>query len=113
MNFAGVTEEVAQQVVVGVGGLEREGETSVGVLGESLGGVVALLGEVGDDFLEKDFLEADFDLLGAEDAPGVGGELGDEEGLVGGLGGEVGEETGFELVELGLAFEGEDGELGG
>ena len=43
-----------------------------------------------DDLFEEHFLEADFDLLGAEDAPGVGGELLGEEALVGGLGGEVG-----------------------
>ena len=48
-----------------------------------------------DNLFEEHFLEADFDLLGAEDAPGVGGELLGEEALVGGLGGEIGFEAGF------------------
>ena len=51
---------------------------------------MALFFEAVDDLLQKHFLEADFDLLGTEDAPGVGGELLGEDFLVGGLGGEVG-----------------------
>ncbi len=97
----------------GFGGLEGEGEAGVGVFGEGFSGVEALAMEVGDDFLEEDLLEADLHLLGAEDAPSVGGELGDEEGLVGVLGGEVTEEAALEVGEVAGTFEGEDGEFGG
>jgi len=115
LNFAGIAEEIAQEMVLGVvfEGLEGEGESGVGVLSESFGGVVAFGFEVVDGLLQEEFLEADFDLLGAEDAPGVGGELGSEETLVGGLGGEVAFEAGLEGLEFGGVLEGEDGKLGG
>ena len=115
LDLAGVAKEVAEEVVVGVSGigLEGEGKAGVGAFGEGILGVEALTLEVVDEFLEEDLLEADFDLLGAEDAPGVGGELGDEEGLVGVLGGEIVEEAVFEDGEVGGGFEGEDGEFGG
>ena len=75
LNLAGVAEEVEVEVVFGVvfGGLEGEGESGVGVVFHGLGGVVALLVELVDDLFEEKFLHADFDLLRAEDAPGVGG----------------------------------------
>ena len=52
-------------------------------------------------------------MLGPEDAPGLGGELGGEELLVRVAGGEVLEEAVAELGEVGFAFEGEEGEFGG
>ena len=52
-------------------------------------------------------------MLGSQNAPGVGGELGGEEALVGVLRGEVGGEAVAEGLEVFGAFEGEDGELGG
>ena len=115
LDLAGVAEEIAEGVVVGIGGegLQGEGETGVGIFGKGLLGGVALAVKVVDDLLEEEFLEADFDLLGTQDAPGVGGELGDEELLVGALGGEVLGEAGLEGLELGGVFKGEDGELGG
>ena len=66
---------------------------TLGFLSEVDPSAEALAVEVGDDFLEEDRLEADLHLLGTEDAPGVGGELGDEEGLVGVMGSEVAEEA--------------------
>ena len=97
MDLAGVAEEVAVEVVVGVAlrGLKGEGEAGVGVFAHGFAGAVALFFEVVDDLFEEHFLEADFDLLRTENAPGVGGELLGEEALVGGLGGEVGFETFF------------------
>ena len=75
LNLAGVAEEVEVEVVFGVvfGGLEGEGESGVGVVFQGLGGVVALLVELVDDLFEEKVLHTDFDLLRAEDAPGVGG----------------------------------------
>jgi len=102
-----------QEVVAGFGGVEGKGEAGVGVFGEGLLGVVALEVKVVDDLLKEDFLQANFDLLGSQDTPSVGGELGDEEGLVGGLRGEVVEEALFEGFEFGGVFEREDGEFGG
>ena len=114
LDLAGVAEEVAEGVVLGVAGegLEGDGESGVGIFGEGFFGVETLGVEVVDDLLEGEFLEADFDVLGAEDAPGVGGELGDEEGLVGVLGGEVLEEAVAEGGEFLGFFEGEEGEFG-
>jgi hypothetical protein len=107
--------EVAEEVfvrVVGLG-LEGEGESGVGVIDEGFLGAVALRFEVVDRFLEEEFLEADFDLLGSQDAPGLSGELGDEELLVGGLGGEVVFEALLEGLEVGFVFEGQEGEFRG
>ena len=97
-------EEVAMEVVVGIVflRLEGEGEPGVGVLLEGFVGRVALGLEFVDGLLEQHLLEADFDLLGAEDAPGVGGELVGEEFLVGVAG-----------SEIGFILEGEEGKLGG
>ena len=113
LDLAHVAEKVAEGVAFAFEGLEGEGESGVGVLLEGFFGVVALLVEVVDDLFEGEFLVADFHLLGAHDAPGVGGELGDEEGLVGALGSEVLEEAGFEGFEVFGGFEREDGEFGG
>jgi len=115
LDLAGVAEQVAEEVVLGVGGVgfEGEGEPGVGVFGEGFLGVEALAVEVVDEFFEEDLLEADFDLLGAEDAPSVGGELGDEELPIGVLGSEIVQEAVFEGFEIGGGFEGEDGEFGG
>lgn len=103
------------EVVVGIGGggLEGEGESTIGVFVKGLVGLVAGGFEVMDDLLQEEALHADFNLLGTENAPGVGGELGGEEFLVGGAGGEVGFEAGFEGLEVFGGFEGEEGELGG
>ena len=97
LDLAGVAEQIAMEMVVGIVflGLQGEGEAGVGVFGESFLGVVALGFEIVDDLFEEELLEADLDLLGAEDAPGVGGELVGEEFLVGILGGEVGFEAVF------------------
>ena len=97
LDLSGVAEEVAVEVVVGIAlfWLKGEREAGVGVFAHGLVSVVALFFEVMDDLFEEHFLEADFDLLGAEDAPGVGGELLGEEFLVGGLRGEVGFEAVF------------------
>ena len=97
MDLSGVAEEVAVEVVVGIAlfWLEGECEAGVGVFAHGLVCVIALFFKVMDDLFEEHFLEADFDLLGAEDAPGVGGELLGEEFLVGGLRGEVGFEALF------------------
>ena len=103
------------KVVVGVAfeGLEGEGESGVGIFFQGLGGGVSFGFEVVDGLFEEELVEADFDLLRAEDAPGVGGELVGEERLVSILGGEVGGEAFFEGLEVGGAFEGKDGEHGG
>ena len=100
---------------MGIAGVGRKGERKAGVriFGEGALGGEALGLEVVDDFLEEDLLEADLDLLGAEGAPGVGGELGDQVALVSGLGGEVLKEAIAESFEVGGGFEGEDGEFGG
>ena len=97
MDLAGIAEEVAMEMVVGIVflGLQSEGEAGVGVFAHGFVSMVALFFEAMDDLFEEHFLEADFDLLGAEDAPGVGGELLGEEFLVGGLRGEVGFEALF------------------
>ena len=94
-------------------GLEGEGEPGVGVLLEGFVGRVALGLEFVDGLLEQHLLEADFDLLGAEDAPGVGGELAGEEFLVGVAGSEVGFEAVLEGLEIGFILEGREGKLGG
>ena len=95
LDVAQVAKEIAGEVVLRVvdEGEKGEGEPGVGVFFHGLFGVVALLVEVLDDLLEGEFVEADLDLLGAHETPGLGGELGDEEGLVGGLGSEVFEEA--------------------
>ena len=97
LDLAGVAEEVAVKVVMGIARfwLQGEGEAGVGVVAHGFVSVISLFFEAMDNLFEEHFLEADFDLLGAEDAPGVGGELLGEEALVGGLGGEVGFETFF------------------
>ena len=114
MDVPGIAEVVAKKVILGIAGvgLEGESEAGVGVFREGLVGGEALGFQVVDDFLEEYFLEADFDLLAAEGAPGVGGELGDQIALVGGLGGEVLEESIAESFEVGGGFEGENGEFG-
>ena len=97
MDLPGVAEEVAVEVVVGIAlfWLEGESEAGVRVFAQGFVSAVALFFEAMDDLFEEHFLEADFDLLGAEDAPRVGGELLGEEFLVGGLRGEVGFEALF------------------
>ena len=91
LDFAGVAEEVAVEMVVGIilGILQGEGEPRVGVFLERFFGVVAMGFEGAQSLFEEEFLEADLDLLGAKDAPSVGGELGGEEFLIGVLGSEV------------------------
>jgi len=115
LDVARVAEVVAEEVIVGIAGvgLEGEGEAGVGIFGEGFARGVASSFEIVDDFLEEHFLEADFDLLGADGAPGVGGELGDQVALVSGLGGEVLKKAIAESFEVGGGFEGEDGEFGG
>ncbi len=115
VDVGGVTEEIAVEVIVGIGGggLEGESESTIGVFVEGLVGFEAGGFEVMDDLLQEQVLQGDFDLLGAEDAPGVGGELGGEEALIGGAGGEVGFKAGLEGFEVIGALEGEEGELGG
>ena len=97
LDLVGVAEQIAIEMVVGIAflGLQGEGETGVGVFAHGFFGAVALFFEVIDDFLEEHFLNANFDLLGPQDAPGMGGELVGEEFLVGVLGGEVGFEAVF------------------
>ena len=65
MDLAGVTEQIAMEMVVGIVflGLQSEGEAGVGVFAHGFFGAVALFFEVGYDLLEEHFLKADFDLL--------------------------------------------------
>ena len=65
MDLAGIAEEVAMEMVVGIVflGLQGEGEAGVGVFAHSFFGAVALFFKVGYDLLEEHFLKADFDLL--------------------------------------------------
>jgi hypothetical protein len=115
LDFAGVAKQVAVEVIVGIvlGVLERESEPAVRIFLERFFGVVAVSFEGVQGLFEEEFLEADLDLLGAEDAPSVGGELGGKELLVGVLGSEVLLEAVAKGLKVFGAFEGEDGEFGG
>ena len=65
MNLAGIAEEVAVEMVVGIVflGLQGEGEADVGVVAHGFFDAVALFFEIGDDLLQEHFLKADFNLL--------------------------------------------------
>ena len=64
LDLAGVAEEVAVKVVMGIAlfWLQGEGEAGVGVVAHSFVGTVAQFFEAMDDLLEEHFLYSDFDL---------------------------------------------------
>lgn len=120
LDLAAVAEEVFVEEVLGVVGADvahGDGEAAVGVavgegigVGAGLGGVAEAFGVVGE--VEGDEPAA-FDEAEALGEPLLADEVLDEEGLGGALGGEVSEDGGFEGVEFGLGFEGEDDGFGG
>ncbi len=115
LNVAAIAEEVPVQMVlrISLGGEEREHEPGEGIFGQGALGPVSALFQVVNLLLEEKVVQTDFDLLRAEDPPGVRGELVDEEALVGVGGGEVGFEAGAQGEKILFILEGEHGDASG